>query len=191
MNQPDSTNNQPEDSTPAAPVPPPNLRKVEPEAMPSFVPPPVVQPAPQVAAEESGPPEATMGARIGGFAIDMVVAIALFWVLSIINGKLAQLAVLAYLVTRDALPFLDGQSIGKKAMKTRAVTESGASLSGNWNAGLLRNVLFLFPPFALVELIILATRHDQPKLRRLGDEWFHTKVISVDPALVTDRSNPG
>jgi uncharacterized RDD family membrane protein YckC len=181
MNEPDATNS-PGDPPP---VPPPNLRKTEATPMPPIGQ-RVTEPAPQTtAAGDSEPAEASLGARVAGFAIDVVVAISISWALSIINWRLGQLGLLAYLVTRDALPFLDGQSIGKKAMKTRAVTDSGASLSGNWNNGLLRNLPFIFPPFALVELIILATRQDQPILRRLGDEWFHTKVIQVTPSTST------
>jgi uncharacterized RDD family membrane protein YckC len=154
--------------------------------MPSFIPPviqpaPAPQPAPQPLGQTSGPPEATMGARIGGFAVDLLVAFSILLVLSIISSNLGLVVALAYLVTRDCLPFLDGQSIGKKALRTRAVTESGASLSGNWNNGLLRN-LTMIPPFTLVELIVLSSRQDQAKIRRLGDEWFQTKVISAEPA---------
>jgi len=185
MNDPDSANDHTGDqAVPSPPFPPPNLRKAEPDRMPSFIPPVIQpQPAPQPLAQ-AGPPEATMGARIGGFAIDSLVALSILLILSIISSNLGMVVALAYLVTRDCLPFLDGQSIGKKVLKTRAVTESGASLSGNWNNGLLRN-LTTIPPFTLVELIVLSSRHDQAKIRRLGDEWFQTKVISVDPALTT------
>ncbi len=84
-----------------------------------------------------------------------------------------------YIVFRDALPFLKGQSVGKKAMSLQAVTMEGASLEGNWRPGLLRNVVLAVPLFALVELIVLYTRHGSPKpLLRLGDEWANTRVIN-------------
>jgi len=98
---------------------------------------------------------------------------------------------LAYLVTRDSLPILGGQSIGKKAMHLRALTLDGESLVGNWRPGLLRNVTVAILPFALVELFILLTREDKPEHgRRLGDEWASTKVIVAQPAATqtpTDR----
>ena len=85
---------------------------------------------------------------------------------------------MAYMLTRDSLPFLDGQSLGKKALGIRAVTANGASLAGNWNPGLLRNVLLLVPFFPLVELIILFTKKGSPEgLVRLGDQIAKTKVV--------------
>lgn len=85
---------------------------------------------------------------------------------------------MAYILVRDCLPFLDGQSLGKKIIGLKAVTTDGQSLSGNWNPGLIRNVALLIPLFALVELIILLTKKDAPEgLLRLGDQWAGTKVV--------------
>jgi uncharacterized RDD family membrane protein YckC len=92
--------------------------------------------------------------------------------------RLAWLAGIAYLVTRDSLPFLGGQSVGKKAMKLRTVTRGGDSLVGNWQAALIRNGVLAIPLFAFVELFILLSREDKPERGlRLGDEWAKTKVI--------------
>ena len=89
----------------------------------------------------------------------------------------------AYLVSRDCLPILGGQSVGKRAMHLRAVTLGGESLAGNWQPGLLRNAVLAIPLFAFVELFILLTREDKPEHgRRLGDELAGTKVIAVQPA---------
>ena len=85
---------------------------------------------------------------------------------------------LGYLLTRDALPFLDGQSLGKKLMKLRAVTLDGKSLSGNWQASIVRNISVAVGPLALVEAFILWQKSDKNQpLIRLGDEWAKTKVI--------------
>ena len=91
-----------------------------------------------------------------------------------------------YMLTRDALPFLDGQSIGKKMMKTRAVTSEGAPLTNNWQASVLRNILFLVPGIGpLIETIILYTREDKPERGlRLGDGFAKTKVIKELPKAV-------
>ena len=122
--------------------------------------------------------EAEIGARIGAYLIDVVIAIAAAVVVGMVSSKLGNLVTFGYLLTRDALPFLDGQSIGKKAMKIRAVTEDGKSLSGNWNPGLVRNAVMLIPFFQLVELIVLLTGKGKPnENRRLGDQWAKTKVI--------------
>jgi len=124
--------------------------------------------------------EATLGARIGGYLIDIIVVIVISMVIGRFSSTLGMLVSLAYLLLRDSLPFLDGQSIGKKVVKIKAVTEDGASLSGNWGPGLIRNVVLLIPFFPLVELIVLITKNGKPGgLRRLGDEWGKTKVVSV------------
>lgn len=125
---------------------------------------------------------ASFNARVTAAVIDMVVAsgiaIGLAFILPGFADRLAWLAGIAYLVTRDSLPFLGGQSVGKKAMKLRAVTLDGESLVGNWEAALVRNGVLAIPLFAFVELFILLTREDKPgRGRRLGDEWAKTKVI--------------
>jgi uncharacterized RDD family membrane protein YckC len=124
--------------------------------------------------------EASLGERIGAYLIDLVLAIAVAAVLGRISGVLFNIVLLGYMLTRDSLPFLDGQSIGKKVLKIRAVTETGASLSENWGPGLLRNVVLLIPLFPLVELIVLIAAQGKPGgLRRLGDQWAKTKVVTA------------
>ncbi|MBC7979119.1 MAG: RDD family protein [Armatimonadetes bacterium] len=124
--------------------------------------------------------EASLGQRIGAVVIDALVAMALGWALAMINSRLSYPVYIAYFLTRDSLPFLNGQSIGKKALNLQAVSETGKSLSGDWNSGLLRNVPMVIPIFPLVELIILVINKDKPGgLRRLGDQWAKTKVVTV------------
>ena len=125
--------------------------------------------------------------RVGGFLIDVVVGVGIAILLTMIIpfdflDRIANLAALGYMLTRDSLPFLDGQSVGKKAVGTRAETLDGASLSGNWQPGLIRNAVLLIPLFAIVELVVLVTREDKPEAgRRLGDEWAKTRVVKVTP----------
>jgi len=110
------------------------------------------------------------GNRIVAYLIDVV----LVAVVSIVPF-VGWIAGLAYLLTRDALPFLDGQSIGKKVMKLRAVSaEDDQPLTNNWGPSILRNIVLFIPLFPLVELIVLLT-NDQ-KLR-LGDQWAKTRVV--------------
>ncbi len=124
--------------------------------------------------------EAGLGLRIAAFLIDWLVMIGLAIVLGQVVEFLGSVAALGYLLTRDSLPFLNGESLGKKAVKIKAVTESGASLSGNWGPGLVRNAVLIIPFFALVELIVLIVRNGKPEgLRRLGDEWAKTKVVAA------------
>lgn len=130
--------------------------------------------------------DASMGNRIIAAVIDFIIMAGINGSAGIVLPGFAEglgfLAAIAYLLTRDSLPFLDGQSIGKKAMGIRAVGPGGKSLAGDWQPGLIRNVVFLIPFFALVELIVLITRSDKPPpLRRLGDQWARTKVVNADP----------
>ena len=145
--------------------------------------------------------DASVGNRIVATILDLLVVVGITVAVSIALSILPfprfleRLVVYvggAYLVVRDCLPFLDGQSIGKKAMKIRAVTIDGQPLTGNWNAGIIRNIVLIIPVFPLVELIVLLTRQDKPApLQRLGDEWAKTKVINVGPgAPATTASSP-
>lgn len=124
--------------------------------------------------------EADLGKRIAGALIDTLIAFALAWVAGMVWARLAYPLVIAYMLLRDSFPFLDGQSIGKKVVGLRAITETGVSLSGNWKEGAIRNILMVVPLGSLVELIIMVVNKDKPGgLRRLGDQWAKTKVITV------------
>ncbi len=83
---------------------------------------------------------------------------------------------IAYMLTRDALPFLDGQSIGKKAMNLRAISaETGKPLTNDWGPAIIRAVVMYIPFFPIVELIVMT---QNPEQQRLGDKWAKTKVIA-------------
>ena len=124
--------------------------------------------------DQSGTPElrkADNGNRIVAYLID-VILIGLMSFVPIAGW----IAAVAYGLTRDSLPFLDGQSIGKKAMGLRAVTEDGQPLTNNWGPGIIRNIVLWIPLFPLIELIVLLTN---AKGLRAGDPWAKTKVISI------------
>ncbi len=124
--------------------------------------------------------EAAFDTRLIGALIDVGVGIAIYIVFSRISSGLALLAELAYFFVRDALPFLDGQSVGKKLMKTKAVDLNGKSLSGNWQASIVRNISWIIPFFPFVEIYILNKKKSEGQpLRRFGDEWAKTKVVIV------------
>ncbi len=193
-----------DEPTPPAPYtpPPPDL----PQASP---PPPLIERTPAVT--PSGPPPLWTGAktdspvaepeedeaesarlapfntRIVAALIDVVVAFGLemaaLSVLPIFATRTAWLLAVGYFVTRDSLPFLGGQSVGKKAMKLKVVTADDRLLTGNWEAALIRNGVLIIPLFAFIELFILLSREDKPgRGLRLGDEWAKTRVIlAPDP----------
>ena len=97
------------------------------------------------------------------------------------SGTLRFLVNAALFLTRDALPMLDGQSIGKRVMKIKAVRLDDSPLTGDFKTSVTRNILFVIPVVGLVECIIFLTRNGGPQAgTRLGDDWAKTKVISVD-----------
>ena len=117
--------------------------------------------------------------RLIAGVIDVVIGVALASLITIILPKLSMIGYalqLGYWLTKDALPFLQGKSVGKKVMGLRAVTTDGKPLTGNWKASAIRNV-FLY--IALIEAIILFIRKDDPAKKglRLGDDFAGTKVI--------------
>ena len=131
-------------------------------------------------------PVVSLGTRVGAVLIDLVIAFGLYVaVVKVMPGFLESVGYMvgaAYLVLRDGLPFLNGQSVGKTAMKIRAVTLDGKSLAGNWQPAVVRNVVLLIPLFPFVELIVLLTREDKADQGvRLGDEWARTRVVPVVP----------
>jgi len=109
--------------------------------------------------------------------IDCVVAGGLSWIVASLIPKLGPIVSIAYMLTRDALPFMEGHSLGKRIMKIKAVTLDGKSLSGDWGTSILRNVLLAIPLVGLIEVVVLFVRKDKIPIRRLGDEWAKTKVI--------------
>ena len=133
---------------------------------------------------------APFNARIVAAVIDLVVASGLqmsaVWILPGFASRAAWLLGIAYVVTRDSLPFLDGQSVGKKAMKLKVVTTDDKPLTGNWEAALIRNGVLIIPFFVLIELFILLSREEKPgRGLRLGDEWAKTRVIVLpDPPVL-------
>jgi uncharacterized RDD family membrane protein YckC len=115
--------------------------------------------------------KATPGDRVLAALIDWGITIPIAFI-----PCLGAIVCIAYGLTKDALPFLGGQSIGKKLMKIRAVTDTGESLSGNWGPAMLRQVVFFIPLFVFVELVVLLTNKD---VLRFGDQWAKTKVVKV------------
>jgi uncharacterized RDD family membrane protein YckC len=154
----DEPTKQPEEETPEAeaPVETPVSEAVTPDVEPETLPP------------EATP--STIGNRIIAVIIDGLIA----GVCSIIP-VVGMLVGIAYILTRDCLPFLDGQSIGKKAMKLRAVSaETGKPLTNDWGPGIIRNIVLYIPFFSIVELIVLLNNKQG---QRLGDQWAKTKVV--------------
>lgn len=145
---------------------------------------PKQEPAEEVTAEPPAPAvaETILHKRMLGGLIDVLISIGLYLVASAILpdflDKVAWALQVGYLLTRDALPFLHGQSLGKRALGLRAVTNEGQPLTNNWQASIIRNIPFLIPILPLVEVIVLFVReNDSKRGLRLGDDFAKTKVV--------------
>ncbi len=123
--------------------------------------------------EVLAPAIASAGKRIVAFLIDAIIMAVISGIVNPIGIVLA----LAYLLTRDALPFLDGQSIGKKVFNLQAVDYKGDPLTYNWITSITRNVFLIIPVMPVIELIVLMVNEDG---LRVGDQLANTRVVDVD-----------
>jgi uncharacterized RDD family membrane protein YckC len=113
------------------------------------------------------------GNRVVAFLIDVLVMLV---VSALLQTPGVVLAVI-YLLSRDGIPFLDGQSIGKKVLDLQAVDYKGDPLTNNWRPVVLRNVfLLVFPFFPTIELLVLLSHTDG---RRIGDQIANTRVVNI------------
>ncbi len=177
----------PKSSLPKPSIPPAQASTAPPvqKVIPSHEPKPKVDEGEE---EESYGTGVSFNSRVIAFLIDGMLAGGLIMAVDMLLPNIVGLLVgSAYIVTRDSLPFLGGQSIGKAVMKYRAVTLKGDSLSGNWKVGAIRNAPLLIPFFVAIECAMLLTREDSPEQGfRLGDQWAGTKVIPTAPVIVDD-----
>lgn len=99
----------------------------------------------------------------------------------IIDGIITCIPILGwvYFFTKDSLPFLGGQSVGRKLMKIKCVTADGQSMAGQWGPCAIRQIVLFIPFFGLVELYCVLIKNKDTGLR-LGDEWAKTKVVTVE-----------
>jgi uncharacterized RDD family membrane protein YckC len=120
---------------------------------------------------------ATPGQRFLAALIDgLVITVAVLAASTIHSslGALVNLLGLGYQLTKDAIPQLGGQSIGKKAMKIKVVKEdTGEMITGDWGTSIIRYVSLLIPFFNIVDaLMVFSGDH-----RRFGDKWAKTVVV--------------
>ena len=81
---------------------------------------------------------------------------------------------IVYTFGKDALPFLGGQSIGKKAMGLRVVNvDTGKPIKGDYGAAFTRQISLLIPFFGFVDAAMVLSSDR----RRFGDKWAKTIVV--------------
>jgi uncharacterized RDD family membrane protein YckC len=122
-----------------------------------------------VSAQNPAQPLAGRGRRFGASLIDSVLLLVVYTVpiLGIFIG-------LVYALVRDALPFLGGQSIGKKAMGIRAMKEASRQpITGDYGASIIRQISLLIPLFGVIDALMVFSS----KRQRFGDRWARTIVV--------------
>ncbi|MBK3519784.1 RDD family protein [Carboxylicivirga marina] len=80
---------------------------------------------------------------------------------------------LIYFLFKDSLPFLKGQSFGRRLFKIKVVSNADdQSLVTTPDKALIRQIVFLVPLLNLVEIFYFLFKKE-----RLGAIWTSTKVI--------------
>lgn len=106
--------------------------------------------------------------RILAGAVDIVIAllISLF-------PKIGWMFGLIYLLAKDSLSFLDGQSFGKKLFNLRTIAlPHYASLTGWPEKSIIRGLVQIIPILNLLDLYYLVSQKV-----RIADRWAETRVI--------------
>ena len=127
---------------------------------------------PAAPASPIGSPElAAPGSRFLAALIDGVFVAIVFNV-----PLLGPLVGIVYGLIKDALPFLDGQSLGKRAMGIRAVrADTGESITGDYVTSVLRQLSLCIPFFNVVDALMVFSANR----RRFGDRWAKTIVVTA------------
>lgn len=83
---------------------------------------------------------------------------------------------LAYQLTKDALPFLNGQSIGKRLMKIKVVKQdTGEMITNDYGTAIIRQLSLLIPVFNIIDAAMVLGSEGL----RFGDQWAKTRVVKA------------
>ncbi len=83
----------------------------------------------------------------------------------------------SYILFRDALPFLKGQSLGKQLIKLKVVrVNTGEGMLEAYGDSITRNISLFIPVFNILDAVLVFAK---PSLR-FGDKWAETKVIKLE-----------
>jgi uncharacterized RDD family membrane protein YckC len=108
--------------------------------------------------------------RFMAHAIDLVVTMGLC-----LFPRIGWIAGLIYYLTKEAIPGLKGQSIGKKFFDLQVVTQSSqTALTQQPEKSILRGLVSLLPIINIVDVYYLLAGH-----QRLADKWAQTTVIKT------------
>lgn len=123
--------------------------------------------------------KATAGERFLAALIDGIISGVAQSILVAASTSLLPLAYLVsigYLLTKDSLPFLEGQSIGKKVMKIKVIKDAtGQGIVNDWGTGVIRGISLVIPFFNIVDACMVLGAEG----KRFGDKWAGTTVVKA------------
>lgn len=110
--------------------------------------------------------------RILAAVIDLIIVAGLMML-----PRVGWLIALLYFLSKDSLPFLQGQSLGKHLLHLKVIILPGQDdLIRYPEKSIIRGLVFLIPILNLVDLWFFFTRG-----RRLADFWTQTTVVRYSP----------
>lgn len=108
--------------------------------------------------------------RLVAGLLDFIIVLCLFKIAMFLGLTIG----LAYWFLRDAIPGMNGQSLGKKLMKIKVLSARNQPLVNDYKAAALRQVSNIVPLLNLYEVYLLVT---SPKYQRFGDQLTQTTVV--------------
>ena len=125
-----------------------------------------ISPASQIMSTDYSAP---IGRRFASTMFDFLLAFTMGYVVPILGPILF----VVYFLCKDALPFFNSQSVGKKLLQIKVVdAKTQQGLQGDYSASIFRSITLLIPGLNLIELVLLFSNKE-----RLGDRWAGTTVI--------------
>jgi uncharacterized RDD family membrane protein YckC len=113
--------------------------------------------------------QAPLAERVIAAVIDIVIVAGLC-----LFPRIGWIIGLAYHLMRDSLPFLKGQSCGKRLMQMQVIMlPEQESLVNNPEKSIVRGIVSLVPVLNLIDIWFLFTTG-----YRLADRWAETAVVS-------------
>ncbi len=85
---------------------------------------------------------ADKGERLIAAVIDLIIAGLLS---AVLFHPIAWAVSTGYILTRDALPFLNGQSIGKRVYNLRVIKEGAGPITDDYGSSVIRNLTLVLP----------------------------------------------
>lgn len=108
--------------------------------------------------------------RLSAVLIDLLIAGSMAYLLPIAGPVLSVI----YFLTKDALPFLNGQSLGKRFVGIKVVNDNQEPIINNYSASIIRSVTLAIPILNVLDILSLLMN----QRKRWGDKLAHTRVVN-------------